>query len=247
MKLQQKGFAHLEIIIVLVVVAVIGALGWFVYNGNKLDNSPPAIVPGEVTAKKESKGTTPNEPTNPTATDKIFSIEELGVKLSLKDGWSAVKSTDTYGVSYLISNSASPVSIKAFVSGVPTGFEGCGDTDSYMVPLTVTVLENTGIQDVVVYGDTLTGISVASGKTQYASPIRSLKAPAIYVSDMKVGSSYYVCQSAHPPLSWTVDFDGKTSNQDGIYAYNTADPNTVVTSETAGYNDVLEMLKSISR
>ena len=99
MKLQQKGFAHLELIIVLVVVVIIGAAGWFVYSNNKIDNSAGTIVPGTLPPKPD--------PVKPTTSS--LNIDELGIKMQLKDGWTSAKTADLYGLNYMITGPASPI------------------------------------------------------------------------------------------------------------------------------------------
>jgi len=245
MKKSQSGFAHLGIIIVLVVVAVISVSGWLVYTSNKLDDSEPSIVQGDFPTKKLPVEDAVTD-TAVTPVDTRVTFGELGISMSLKSGWASVKSSDTFGMSYLVTNPASPIAIKAFVSESPAGFEGCMD-DSEIQSFVVSLNEPTGVAGVAVYGDNLSGIAAVSSSTKYGMAIKSLKASEMMLSEIKLGSTYFVCQSAHPPLSWSVNFDGKSSNQDGIYAYNTVTPNVVVSADTAGYRDAVEMLKSIKR
>lgn len=87
MKVNQKGFSVVEILIVIVVVGLVGAVGWLVYDRqkSKTEHKDAAVQTSEQTneqAKQETKDEV--KQTN------YFEIKELGVKFELSDNLSGL-------------------------------------------------------------------------------------------------------------------------------------------------------------
>lgn len=101
MKTNQKGFSAVEIILVVAVVGLIGAVGWLVYDrqqGNtnaKTETSEPAKAAASNTSQKEDANNTPEDQA------KYLVIKEWGVKLPQGDSASlsyVVKDTNTVSI-----------------------------------------------------------------------------------------------------------------------------------------------------
>lgn len=79
MKANQKGFSVVEIFIVIIVVGLVGTVGWLVYDRqkNKTSDSSNAQVstPQEETPKEEAKKSTP------------YTFRELGISMDVLNGW----------------------------------------------------------------------------------------------------------------------------------------------------------------
>lgn len=73
---KQTGFSIVELIIAIVVVGVIGAAGWFVYQHNR---------PKGANAAENTQTTNQQTPTTPSPTVAYLTITEWGVKLPLSD------------------------------------------------------------------------------------------------------------------------------------------------------------------
>lgn len=85
----QLGFGTVEIILVVVIIGLLGAVGWFVYDKNKTETTPASSTVTTPT-------TTPTtETTTPTDTTKYLVVKEWGVKIPL--------SSDVSGLYYEIS------------------------------------------------------------------------------------------------------------------------------------------------
>ncbi len=79
----QRGFGALGAIIIVVVIALVGGIGWRVYNHNK------AVKPVAVTVAKKTKTTTPTKKTatNPTTNWTAFSSTTGGFSFKYPVGW----------------------------------------------------------------------------------------------------------------------------------------------------------------
>lgn len=94
MKVNQRGFGVVEIVVVIVMVGLLGAVGWLVHDRQKIktenkDMAAQTSVQTDEQAKQESKDE--EKQTN------YFEIKELGVKFELSDNLS--------GLYYAIGNS----------------------------------------------------------------------------------------------------------------------------------------------
>jgi cytoskeletal protein RodZ len=62
MKVAQNGFAHIGLVVLVVVVAIIGMGGWYVYSKNTVSDPEPNIVPEQQkTEEPNAEATTPEE------------------------------------------------------------------------------------------------------------------------------------------------------------------------------------------
>lgn len=123
-KINQKGFGGLEVLIIIVVIAIVGGVGFFVFSKNK--NESDSKRPSDAT----SKTSTINDTNKSESTSKELSINELGIKIKV-DG-------DIRGLVY--KESAETYSDKALASTVTVGtaslYEGlkaCGAADTLEV------------------------------------------------------------------------------------------------------------------
>lgn len=84
MKANQKGFSVVEILIVIVVVGLLGAVGWLVYDRqkNKTDNK-------EVTSTQETQQTTSNNSETATQESDYKTLD--GVKYTVPTDWKTAK------------------------------------------------------------------------------------------------------------------------------------------------------------
>ncbi len=246
MKRSQKGFAHVGAILLAAVVLAIGVSGWWVYSKNKVSNPEPDIVPTQKVIKKE------DAKTEESVVDS-YHIEELGIYMDLESGWTVDKKVATtyeetrytFASNIEAEKLLDRVTIVAFRSVIPAGFEGCS-ADSDMTTIKVTELSDTNIDGVVVFGTDNTGIALAKKSMKYASSTKSLTAERLTIGELEVGKSYFLCTAASPPPSWSVDFDSDAKNQDGVYA-SAAEGDGIVNSSMSGYDSVLKMLKSVRR
>lgn len=86
MKANQKGFSVVEILVVIVVVGLLGAVGWLVYDRQR-DKTEPVVTKTEtvVTKTETQKNSTDNAPTKDTSVseDSYLTIKEWGVRFKL--------------------------------------------------------------------------------------------------------------------------------------------------------------------
>jgi Tfp pilus assembly protein PilV len=83
LKKNESGFSAVEIILVLVIVALLGVVGWFVYNRNQdnksTNNTTSTTTTSTVTSPSTSTTTKPVDPTGEwvvfTSSDKAFSVK----------------------------------------------------------------------------------------------------------------------------------------------------------------------------
>jgi hypothetical protein len=249
---KQKGFAHAGVLVLLVVVLAIGGAGYLVYSKQRVKDTPAEPTPEVATQKKQTtnNGVAVGEK-NPASTTP-YTIDKLGVIIQLEDGWTAKPTSDT-AESYvlLISKPDTDLAIKATAQTFGVGFEGCEATNSNTY-IDVNTNEPSGIAGVNLFGYdgpsdrhelTLVSTSLAS---YYATENQSGK--ALLISDIKEGSRYYYCSSGTPPVGWSVDFDNNKSNHDGIYVtFSHEGGLSGQLSTYSGYDDVLKMMKSVTR
>lgn len=127
MKSNQKGFSVVELLIIVVIVGLIGAVGWLVYDRqkNKTDNQQANTQTSEQkqeVPKEEAKNSTP------------YSFKELGVSMDILNGWE-VKSnpTQSEGInfySWTVQKSGADGKIELSSTGFQGGFEECEGTGS---------------------------------------------------------------------------------------------------------------------
>jgi hypothetical protein len=86
-KLNQKGFGAIEALLILIIVAGLGFVGWYVMNSNKQKKGQVSNI------DKSAVQTTPSTKSN----DQKYIFREMGVKIDLPDALS--------GLTYAVSNS----------------------------------------------------------------------------------------------------------------------------------------------
>lgn len=83
MKVNQKGFSVVEILIVIVVVGLLGAVGWFVYDRQSKDKAEPVATKTET---KEKEASTPEKDTYEGMTK--YTSEKYGIAFYHPKDWS---------------------------------------------------------------------------------------------------------------------------------------------------------------
>lgn len=78
-KLSQKGFTHLEVALIVVVLLIIGAVGVYVFKKSKNKDQPAQSATSTEVTKTETT------PQTETSTQKYLEIPELGIKMPLDD------------------------------------------------------------------------------------------------------------------------------------------------------------------
>ncbi|MDB5163566.1 MAG: hypothetical protein JWS12_183 [Candidatus Saccharibacteria bacterium] len=111
MKKNEQGFSVVEALLIVVIVAVIGAVGWYVYraqkNTTKTYNTAAQAQTGEAQPKKPTPK--PPAPADITAGWKLFTSAKLGYTIRIPDGWTLLtdpasgilmSGKDTTGITY---------------------------------------------------------------------------------------------------------------------------------------------------
>ncbi len=88
MKINQKGFSVVEILIIIVVVGLLGVVGWFVYDRQKdktsdTSNTQASTMQKDEASKQETKKADPNEG--------YLVVKEWGVRFKTPSGLSDVR------------------------------------------------------------------------------------------------------------------------------------------------------------
>jgi prepilin-type N-terminal cleavage/methylation domain-containing protein len=122
MKINQKGFSVVEILTVVVIVGLIGTVGWLVYDRrkDKTDNQQTNTQTSEQkqeTLKEELKNSNP------------YNFKELGISMDILNGWE-VKSNPTLSeganfYSWTVQKTGADGKIELSSTGFRGGFEGC--------------------------------------------------------------------------------------------------------------------------
>jgi hypothetical protein len=208
MKVTQKGFAHIGMIALIVVVLVIAAAGRFVYSRNTVSDPEPLIV----SEQEASPDTT--TPQTKEADTSLTRLPELGISLNLPAGWT-MSNEDSYDVGYQITSVGKNLSIIASISTSPVGFDGCESQDKLALAK-ITTVQKTGVDNIFVLGVDGNGPVLASSGLSLGTVKKELNGDRIKVQDVKVGSEFYYCPSAQPPYGWSVDFDNNTGTIDEV-------------------------------
>jgi hypothetical protein len=138
----EKGFSAVEVILVVVIVALIGVVGWFVYkNHNKTTNLNAATSlsnkPATTTPAKSTTATT--QPSNPYAGWKTYhSILNSGLSFMYPPTWSFTPATQTPTPNNLggvendsVLYSVAPTTSQGQYAAIPTNVFMCVTFDEY--------------------------------------------------------------------------------------------------------------------
>lgn len=131
MKAHQKGFSVVESLIIIVIVGLLAAAGWFVYDQqkNKTDNAQTNTQTSETEeASEEAKNAT------------RYTFKELGISMGILDGWEvATNHTQSEGVnfySWIVQKPGADGKIELSSDGFRGGFESCA-MGSSLTPATI--------------------------------------------------------------------------------------------------------------
>lgn len=91
MKQNQKGFGAVEILIVIVVVGLLGTVGWLVYDRQKTKTPDSKPAAQSSTQQKETAVTQPTQKTDPN--EGYFVVKEWGLRFKIPSGLTDVKYT----------------------------------------------------------------------------------------------------------------------------------------------------------
>lgn len=121
MKKNEKGFSVVEILIIIVVVGIIGGVGWLVYNGRSASKKVADVPTTGAVAKEATK----MEAVKPYP----YTFKELGISMEVLNGWE-VKSNPTQSeganfYSWTVQKAGADGKIQLSSIGFRGGFNGC--------------------------------------------------------------------------------------------------------------------------
>ncbi|MDB5163618.1 MAG: hypothetical protein JWS12_235 [Candidatus Saccharibacteria bacterium] len=112
-KLNSKGFSAVEALLILIIVGVIGFVGWYVYKSQKDTNKTlNNTSQGASTPQKVTKTPTSSSPQSMTTTQKSLTVKEWGVQVPLD-----ANTTDLY---YTLNNSVASFRTKQLDTLLPS-------------------------------------------------------------------------------------------------------------------------------
>src|SRR5690348_16917946 len=92
----EKGFTVIETILVLVIIAILGGTGWFVYNAHKNANKTldqaSQVANSSVSASKKA-----TKPVNNTANWLQWTAPDKSFQMKIPDGWNLNQNSETTG------------------------------------------------------------------------------------------------------------------------------------------------------
>jgi competence protein ComGC len=100
MNKSQKGFGAVELLLILIIVGMLGGIGWYVYSSNKNTDSVLNNTSNSTVSPSKSKSASSSQST--TSSKKYLEVSELGIKFELTDKLKNayyVKTDDGYFVS----------------------------------------------------------------------------------------------------------------------------------------------------
>jgi hypothetical protein len=130
MKKNQKGFSIFEGLLLIIIVGMIGGVGYFVYNSQKntnisLDNADKASTAGTVKTSTPRQSTTNSSP---------YTFEQLGVSMDVLSGWEVKsnpsKSEGVNFYSWTVHKNGADGEIVLSSVGFRGGYEECGPTQA---------------------------------------------------------------------------------------------------------------------
>lgn len=142
MKANQKGFSVVEILIVIVVIGLLGTVGWLVNDRqkNKTDNKDTTTQ----TSQQEQKQETPKEEVKKSTP---FSFKELGISMDILNGWEVkTNHTKQEGVNFYnwtVEKAGADGKISLRSSGFRGGFYGCAEMNDPLTAATVKEVAST--------------------------------------------------------------------------------------------------------
>lgn len=253
MKVNQKGFSVVEILIVIVVVGLLGAVGLLVYDRQKSktdsqQTNTQTTEQSKETPKEEAKTSTP------------YSFKELGVSMDILNGWE-VKSNPTQSeganfYSWTVQKSGADGKIELSSTGFRGGFEGCEGAGS-LTAAKVKEVAPTQNENLMFMSwsynydnetNNRTGI-VPTSETVFRATNNG-SATAISNKDMKAGNYFFCISEPQAGFSLKLNNEAATgfSRKDRITALSSSSSDTKYVSLSAtaqSYADIKTMLTTI--
>lgn len=246
----QKGFSHVELVLILVIVGIISFVGYRVHtavNGtnNSLSNAVTSSNSGSTTKKTPPVTTTETPASDPnstpttkklippasTSTDgtSTLTISDLGLSFKAPVGWILTEEAttnsydDSTSKSWTISNPGEDYVIGAGSSSFPIDGHVC-DTDGELSSVKIALSRATVTAAFRIVGIEDEGYYVAVVPSE-GSPYQAQKklgAPTVAYSNLTVGNTYYYCSPATLPVSW-FDYDKDRSTHNSVSIGKTSD------------------------
>ncbi len=253
MKGNQKGFSAVEVLIVILVFGLVGAVGWFVYDRQKAKSNEQ-----QPTSKiSEQKQETTKEVTGKSSP---YTFKELGITMEVLDGWE-VKSNPTQSegakfYSWTVQKPGADGKIVLVSSGFRGGFEGCEGSGT-LTAATVKEVAATQNSNLMFmswsYGfgnETNNRTIIAPATEAVFSTTNNASATRIANKDLQAGNYFFCLSEPHAGFSLHLNNEAATgfSRKDTISALASSSSDTMYVTLPANaqsYADIKAMLVTI--
>lgn len=253
MKLNKKGFSVAEVLIVVVVVGLLGAGGWLVYDRqkSKTDNQQTNTQTSEQkqqTPDKKVKHSTP------------YSFKELGISMDILNGWE-VKSnpTKSEGVNFYVWTVQKPGAdgkIELSSTGFRGGFEKCEGSGSLTAATVkeVAPTQNTNLMfmswSYIFDNETNNRTSIVPTAETIFRTTNNGSAAAIPNKDVNSGNYFFCILEPQAGFSLKLNNEAATgfSRKDKITALSSNSSDTKylpLSTDAQAYTDIKAMLTTI--
>ena len=255
MKSNQKGFSVIEILLVIIIVGLVGAVGWQVYDrqnnnsGTTSKDTNTQVSQQEESVEESKQGST------------TYSFKELGISMDILDGWEVkTNHTQVEGINiydWTVEKAGADGKIILRSSGFRGGFYGCAEAGDQLTAATVKEVAPTQNENLMFMSwsydyDNETNNSTGIVLTTEAvfRTTNNSSAPAIMNKNVKAGSYFFCLSEPQAGFFLRLNDEAATgfSRKDNISAFasNSSNSNYVpLTADAESYQEIKTMLTTI--
>lgn len=251
MSTNQKGFSVVEILVTVVIIGLIGTVGWLVYDRQKDDNQATNTQTSE---QKQEK------PKEKLKDSKLYDFKELGISMEILNDWEVKsKPTQSEGAnfySWTVQKSGADGKIELSSRGFRGGFESCEGPGSLTAATVIEVAQTQNANLMLMSwlysydNETNHRTSIVPTTEAVFRTTNNGSSAAILNKDVKAGS-YFFCTS-EPQAGFSLKLNNEAtpgfSRKDIITALSSSSTDTnylPLPVNAQSYADIKKMLTTI--
>jgi hypothetical protein len=252
-KLNSDGFSVVEVLLVLILIAMVGGVGYYIYQTKSKTNTPQ-------TSSTETKQVKQETPKAEVKKSTPYTFKELGISMDILTGWevkdATTKDEGMNVYNWTVQKAGADGKISLSSSAFQGGFHGC-EADE-LTAVTVNEVAPTKNSNLVflswsyIYGsETVHHVGIAGSDETIFKAANSSSATALKNKDIKSGKYFFCMSEPYPGFSLELNKEAAVpsySRKDGIAALSsnsTVEKYIPLAPTATSYADIKTMLTSI--